>query len=182
MKFEKVFIEGLLLITPDVHKDARGFFYESFNKKKFTEGGIDLNFVQDNISKSSKGTIRGLHYQSGKFAQGKLCTVVEGKVLDVALDIRHGSPTFGKYFSVELNDETKNQLWIPPGFAHGFSVLSDYAIFSYKCTSLYEPQSERTILFSDSDLNINWIVEDPVVSEKDMKGTPFKKIEKDFNY
>lgn len=180
MKFEKIFIDGLILVTPDVFNDDRGYFYESFNKKKFADGGIDPVFVQDNISKSVKCTVRGLHYQVGEFAQGKLCSVVIGRVLDVAVDIRFGSPTFGKYFSVELNEETKNQLWIPPGFAHGFSVLSEIAIFSYKCTSLYHKQSERAILFNDPDLNIDWKISNPIVSEKDLEAKSFKKIEKDF--
>ena len=180
MQFEKTFIDGLIVVVPDVFKDERGYFFESFNKEKFIEGGIDQTFVQDNISKSTKGTVRGLHYQAAKYAQGKLCSVIVGKVLDVAVDIRFGSPTFGKYFSVELNEETKNQLWIPPGFAHGFSVLSDDAIFSYKCTSLYNKQSERAILFNDPDLNIDWEVEKPIVSAKDLQAKSFKKIEKDF--
>lgn len=180
MQFEKTFIEGLILVKPDVYSDDRGYFFESFNKKKFSDGGINETFVQDNISKSVKGTVRGLHYQVGEFAQGKLCSVVTGKVLDVAVDIRFGSPTFGKYYSVELNEENKNQLWIPPGFAHGFSVLSDSAIFSYKCTALYNGESERAILFNDPDLNIDWKVSDPIISAKDLKAKRFKEIEKDF--
>ena len=180
MKFEKTFIDGLILVTPDIFNDDRGYFLESFNKKKFADGGIDQIFIQDNISKSVKGTIRGLHYQIGGDVQGKLCSVVVGKVLDVAVDIRFGSPTFGKYFSVELNEETKNQLWIPPGFAHGFSVLSDIAIFSYKCTSLYSKQSERAIFFNDNDLNIDWKLSNPIVSQKDLQAKSFKEIEKDF--
>ncbi|PKL83578.1 MAG: dTDP-4-dehydrorhamnose 3,5-epimerase [Ignavibacteriae bacterium HGW-Ignavibacteriae-3] len=182
MKFEKVFIDGLILVTPDVHADERGYFFETFNKSKFTEGGIDLNFVQDNISKSVRGTVRGLHYQTGDSAQGKLCSVVTGSVLDVAVDIRFGSPTFGKYYSVELNDVSKQQLWIPPGFAHGFSVLSDSAVFSYKCTALYNKESERAILFNDPQLKINWKVADPLVSEKDLHAKLFSEIEKDFHY
>lgn len=182
MKFEKLNIEGLILVTPDVYADERGYFFESFNKEKFIEGGINLNFVQDNISKSVRGTVRGLHYQTGESAQGKLCSVVAGSVLDVAVDIRFGSPTFGKYYSVELNDESKQQLWIPPGFAHGFSVLSDSATFSYKCTSLYNKASERAILFSDPQLNIDWKIKNPVVSEKDLQAKLFAEIEKDFQY
>lgn len=182
MKFDKTFIDGLILVTPDIFHDDRGYFFESFNKKSFSEGGIEQVFVQDNISKSVKGTVRGLHYQVAEYAQGKLCSVVVGKVLDVAVDIRFGSPTFGKYFSVELNEETKNQLWIPPGFAHGFSVLSDVAIFSYKCTSLYNKQSERAILFNDPDLDIDWKISNPIVSQKDLQARSFKEIEKDFLY
>jgi len=180
--FEKTFIDGLIVVKPDIFYDERGYFFEAFNLEKFANGGIDKTFVQDNISKSVKGTVRGLHYQVGQYAQGKLCSVVLGKVLDVAVDIRFGSPTFGKYFAVELNEETKNQLWIPPGFAHGFSVLSDSAVFSYKCSSLYNKQSERAILFNDSSLNIDWKVEKPIVSEKDLQAKLFNEIEKDFIY
>lgn len=180
MTFEKTFIDGLIVVKPDIFYDERGYFFESFNRKKFADGGIDKTFVQDNISKSAKGTVRGLHYQVGQYAQGKLCSVVLGKILDVAVDIRFGSPTFGKHFAIELNEETKNQLWIPQGFAHGFSVLSDVAIFSYKCTALYNKQSERAILFNDSELNIDWEVEKPIVSAKDLQAKLFKEIEKDF--
>ncbi len=182
MQFEKTFIDGLIVVKPDIFYDERGYFFEAFNIEKFADGGIDKTFVQDNISKSVKGTVRGLHYQVGQYAQGKLCSVVLGKVLDVAVDIRFGSPTFGKHFAIELNEETKNQLWIPPGFAHGFSVLSDSAVFSYKCSSLYNKQSERAILFNDSSLNIDWKVEKPIVSEKDLQAKLFKEIEKDFLY
>ena len=171
-----------MLIKPDVFTDERGYFFESFNQKKYFEAGLNLNFVQDNISKSVKGTIRGLHYQVGKFAQGKLCSAVFGKVLDVAVDIRFGSPTFGKYYSVELSEENKFQLWIPTGFAHGFSVLSDVAVFSYKCTAPYDKQSERSILLNDADLNIDWKVKDRIISFKDLSANPFKLIDKDFTY
>ena len=132
------------------------------------------------MSKSKKNTVRGLHYQVGNFSQGKLCQVISGKVLDVALDIRFNSPTFGKYFSEELSEENHLLMWIPPGFAHGFSVLSDEAIFKYKCTAYYSKASERAILFNDSALNINWKVAEPVVSEKDRAAKLFKDIDKDF--
>ena len=182
MNFEKTFINGLIVVTPDVHPDDRGYFFESFNKNKYADGGINQNFVQDNISKSVKGTVRGLHYQVGEYAQGKLCSVVVGKVLDVAVDIRFGSPTFGKHYAIELDDESKMQLWISPGFAHGFSVLSEVAIFSYKCTAPYNHSSERAILYNDSDLRIDWHVEKPIVSDKDLKAKKFADIEKDFLY
>jgi dTDP-4-dehydrorhamnose 3,5-epimerase len=172
--------EGLLVIQPDVYEDDRGYFFELFNSEKFKRKGIKLNFVQDNISKSVANTIRGLHYQVGERAQGKICGVVSGKVLDVAVDIRFNSPTFGKYYSKILSEENHLQLWIPPGFAHGFSVLSDEAIFYYKCTELYSKEHERSILFNDPDLNIDWMVENPVVSEKDLKAKPFKEIDPDF--
>jgi dTDP-4-dehydrorhamnose 3,5-epimerase len=178
----KTEIDGLLVIKPKVFGDERGYFFESYNEAVYRDAGIDLCFVQDNISKSKKGTIRGLHYQVGEKAQGKLCKVIYGKVLDVAVDIRFGSPTFGKYFSSELSEENHNQLWIPPGFAHGFSVLSDEAIFSYKCTSLYSKELERAVLFNDTDLDIDWKVSNPVVSDKDLKAKAFKNIEKDFIY
>ena len=182
MNFEKVFIDGLLVVQPDVFLDERGYFFESFNKEKYVDGGINFSFVQDNISKSKKGTVRGLHYQVGESAQGKLCSVIVGKVLDIAVDIRFGSPTFGKYYSLELNEEKKNQLWIPPGFAHGFSVLSDDAIFSYKCTNIYNKQAERSILYNDEMLKIDWKVEMPIVSPKDLLAKKCSEIEKDFIY
>jgi dTDP-4-dehydrorhamnose 3,5-epimerase len=180
MKIEKTEIRDLLVIQPDVFKDDRGYFFESFSQKRYKELGIYFDFVQDNISKSQRNTLRGLHYQIGSSAQGKLCQVIVGKVLDVAVDIRFGSPTFGKYFSIILSGENNLQLWIPPGFAHGFAVLSDEAIFHYKCTSLYDKQSERTIRFDDPVLKIEWGISNPVLSEKDLRGTNFKDIKKDF--
>jgi dTDP-4-dehydrorhamnose 3,5-epimerase len=182
MQFIKTKLEGVLIIEPDVFPDDRGYFFESFSENKYKPKGFDQYFVQDNISKSKKGTIRGLHYQVGEFAQGKLCQVVLGKVLDVAVDIRFSSPTFGEYIQVELTEENHKQLWMPPGFAHGFSVLSDEAIFHYKCTNFYSKKDERSILFNDPDLNIDWQVKDIEVSEKDLKGIRFKDIEKDFIY
>jgi dTDP-4-dehydrorhamnose 3,5-epimerase len=180
LKVTKTDISGLLIIQPSVFNDDRGFFFESYNKKRYQKFGIPIEFVQDNISNSKKGTVRGLHYQVGEKAQGKLCQVIEGEVLDVAVDIRFGSQTFGKHFSLILNSETKFQLWIPTGFAHGFSVLSEEAIFSYKCTNYYSKADERAILFNDPDLKIDWKVEHPIVSEKDLKANKFKEIEKDF--
>ena len=182
MKITKTEISGLLVIQPDIFSDSRGFFFESYSKKKYHELGIQGEFVQDNISSSKKNTVRGLHYQVGEKAQGKLCQVIEGEVLDVAVDIRFNSPTFGKHFSLILSSETKIQLWIPIGFAHGFSVLSDEAIFSYKCTNYYSKADERAIIFNDPDLNIDWRVEEPIVSEKDLNAAKFKEIEKDFIY
>lgn len=182
MKVTKTNIEGLLLIEPDVFTDERGYFYESYKKEKYSESGIDAIFVQDNISLSKKGSVRGLHYQVGEKAQGKLCQVINGKVLDVAVDIRFGSPTFGKHYSHLLNSENKTQIWIPPGMAHGFSVLSDEAIFSYKCTNYYSKEHERSILFNDPDLNIDWKIKNTVVSEKDLSAKKFKEIDKDFIY
>ncbi len=180
MNIIKSDIEGILVIEPDFFPDARGFFFESYNKKKYEDAGLDFKFVQDNISKSQKRTIRGLHYQAGNNAQGKLCQVISGSVLDVAVDIRFGSPTFGKHFAVKLTGDNHKQIWIPPGFAHGFSVLEDGTIFSYKCTAFYSKTDERAILFNDEELDIDWKVEKPNVSEKDLAAKRFKDIEKDF--
>ncbi|MEO8512715.1 MAG: dTDP-4-dehydrorhamnose 3,5-epimerase [Ignavibacteria bacterium] len=182
MDIQETKIKDVLIITPKVLGDDRGYFLESFRKKIFASRGIDYDFVQDNISKSKKHTLRGLHYQVGEFAQGKLCQVVYGRVLDVAVDIRFGSPTFGKYVATELSEDNHEQLWIPPGFAHGFSVLSDSAIFHYKCTNYYDKASERAILFSDKDLNIDWNITEPLVSPKDLEAKLFTDIEKDFIY
>ena len=182
MKVTETNIKGLLIIEPDVFNDERGFFFESYNSKKYRENGIEYNFVQDNISKSGRGTVRGLHYQIGKMAQGKLCHVISGEVLDVAVDIRFNSPSFGKHFSHILDAEKKLQIWIPPGLAHGFSVLSDEAIFSYKCTQFYSKEHERAVLFNDPELSINWRVDNPIVSEKDLAAKRFKDIDKDFIY
>ena len=182
METEKTNVQGLLLIKPKVFGDSRGYFFESFNEQIYEDLGLNLNFVQDNISKSIKSTIRGLHYQIGKKAQGKLCQVISGRVLDVAVDIRFGSPTFGKYYAAELSEENHLQLWIPPGFAHGFSVLSDEAIFSYKCTQFYSKEHERAIIYNDPELNIDWLIETPIVSEKDLQAKMFKEIDKDFIY
>jgi len=182
MIFTKAEIAGLLIIEPDIFEDSRGYFYESFNVNKYSRITKNFTFVQDNISKSQYGTIRGLHYQVGDSAQGKLISVLMGKVLDVAVDIRFNSPTFGKYFAIELSDENHRQFWIPPGFAHGFSVLSDEVIFSYKCTALYNKESERSIIFNDPTLNIDWKVEAPIVSERDLVASNFAQIGKDFTY
>jgi len=180
MKVTETELKGVLIIEPDFFEDTRGFFFESYNKKKYDEAGLRFDFLQDNISKSAKGTIRGLHYQIGGNAQGKLCQVISGAVLDVAVDIRFGSKTFGKYIAAELTGENHKQIWIPPGFAHGFSVLSDEAIFSYKCTAFYSKKDERAILYNDIDLNIDWKVETPIVSEKDLLAKKFSEIERDF--
>ncbi len=175
-------IKDLFIIEPDIFNDSRGFFFESYSENKYKELGLINNFVQDNISRSSYGTIRGLHYQVGDYAQGKLCQVLEGRVLDIAVDIRFGSPTFGEHFSVELSEDNKRQFWLPPGFAHGFSVLSETALFHYKCTNFYNKESERCIIFDDKDLKINWKIKNPIISDKDRLGCKFSNIEKDFNF
>jgi dTDP-4-dehydrorhamnose 3,5-epimerase len=180
MEITKTPFEGILLVKPDVFTDERGYFFESFTYKKFVENNLEVNFLQDNVSKSRKDTIRGLHYQIGNMAQGKLCHVLYGRVLDVAVDLRVDSPTFGKYFSTELSEENHLQLWIPVGFAHGFSVKSDVAVFKYKCTNYYCKENERTILFNDPQLNIDWKVDNPVFSPKDFRGKSFEESRNDF--
>lgn len=176
MKVIPTEIPDVLIIEPNVFGDERGFFYESYNKKRFEEAtGITTDFVQDNHSKSSKGVLRGLHYQI-KQPQGKLVRVVSGEVLDVAVDIRKSSATFGQWVSVVLSAENKQQLWIPPGFAHGFIVLSDSAEFLYKTTDYYAPEHERCIRWDDAELSIDWQYgETPLVSAKDAKGVTFNE-------
>ena len=169
MEIIKTDIEGLLIIKPKIFEDNRGYFFESFNKKAFEDNELNYNFIQDNESKSSYGVIRGLHYQLAPYAQTKLVRVLKGKVLDVAVDLRKGSPTFGKWHAVELSEDNKQQFLIPQGFAHGFSVLSETAIFAYKCDNLYNKNSERGINFNDKSLNIDWgiPIEKAIVSTKD---------------
>lgn len=166
----KTEIEGVLIIEPKIFGDERGYFYESYNKERFAaETGLDIDFVQDNQSKSCYGVLRGLHFQKPPHAQSKLVRVVKGAVLDVAVDIRRGSPTFGKHVAVELTEENHRQFFIPRGFAHGFAVLSDEAIFQYKCDNLYAPDSEGSIIWNDPDLAIDWRVpaDKIILSEKD---------------
>lgn len=160
-------IEGLLVLQPKIWKDDRGYFFESFRADVFSKLNIDVNFVQDNQSLSQKGTIRGLHYQVAPFEQGKLVRVVQGRVLDVALDIRKNSPTYGQHFAIELSAENQTQFFIPPGFAHGFSTLEDNTIFCYKCTNYYSKADEGGVLFNDPALGIDWKVEGLFVSDKD---------------
>lgn len=178
MKIVRTSIEGLLVLEPNVFEDARGYFLESFHYQRYLEAGIATNFIQDNESKSTRGVIRGLHYQVNPFSQAKLVRVVEGCVFDVAVDLRPGSATFGKWFGVELSGSNKKQMFIPRDFAHGFSVLSETAVFSYKCDNYYSPQHERGILYNDPDLNINWQIPEAeaVVSEKDKKNNLFRTI------
>ncbi len=173
-------IEGLLLLKPKVFSDARGYFFESFNDSLFKSAGLNLNFVQDNQSLSQKGVLRGLHFQNPPHAQGKLVRVITGSVYDVAVDIRKDSPTYGKWYGVELNETNKWMIYIPEGFAHGFSTLEDNTIFSYKCTNFYNKVSEGCVLWNDKDLNINWGLENPLLSEKDLNGTPFKEFKSEF--
>lgn len=167
MIIEKNKIEGLLVIKPDVFEDPRGYFFESYNQEKFRQMGIDVNFLQDNESKSGKGVLRGLHFQVPPWQQGKLVRVIKGAVVDVAVDLRRSSPTYGKWASIELSEKNKWMYWIPAGFAHGFITLEENTIFFYKCTQIYQKESERGIIWNDPDLGINWGMENPLVSEKD---------------
>lgn len=160
-------LEGLLVIKPKVFYDSRGYFYEPYNKQRYQQAGIMPEFVQDNQSLSMKGALRGLHFQAPPFEQGKLVRVVQGSVLDVVVDIRKQSPTFGQHFSVLLSGENMLQFWIPPGFAHGFVTLENNTIFEYKCTNVYDKASEGGLLWSDADLGIHWNIDNPIVSDKD---------------
>jgi dTDP-4-dehydrorhamnose 3,5-epimerase len=180
MKLISTKIKDLCLIQPDVFPDARGYFFESFQKEKFLNLGIDAEFVQDNESMSQQGVLRGLHFQKPPFAQGKLVRVVKGAVLDVAVDIRKGSPTYGHWIAEVISAENKLMVWIPVGFAHGFLTLEDDTIFQYKCTNYYNKESEGGIIWNDPDLNINWGIKDPLVSEKDLKGVLFGEMESPF--
>ncbi len=175
-------ITDLYVVEPQVFKDKRGYFFEAHNQKKLKDAGLDLTFVQDNESKSQKGVLRGLHFQKPPYAQGKMVRVIKGKVLDVAVDIRKGSPTYGKYHAVEISEKNKRMFWIPPGFAHGFATLEDETIFFYKCTNYYNRESEGSILWNDPDLNIDWQVENPVLSEKDISSPRFSQLDSPFVY
>ncbi len=179
MLFTATDLDGVFIVEPKVHKDQRGFFMETYRKDIFIRNGINVDFVQFNHSLSVKNTLRGLHYHLGK-TQAKLVRVIAGAVFDVVVDIREGSPTYGHHFSIELNDENHLQLWIPPGFAHGFSVLSDFAYFSYKCTNIYHRDSEDGLMYNDLDLNIDWEVENPIISEKDLQLQSFKNFKSKF--
>lgn len=184
MELVRTLIDGVLVVKPQVFGDNRGFFFECYNERRFEElTGMTVNFVQDNESKSKYGVLRGLHFQKPPFSQSKLVRVVSGKVLDVAVDIRHGSPTFGKYVAVELSGDNHYQLFLPKGIAHGFVVLSDEAVFAYKCDSYYEPSSECAIAWNDPDINVNWPVpaEHIILSEKDKHNKNLKEIEPFFH-
>ncbi|MBN2236386.1 MAG: dTDP-4-dehydrorhamnose 3,5-epimerase [Bacteroidales bacterium] len=168
-------IQDLLIIKPSVYSDARGYFFESYNKERFLAKGIDQNFVQDNESKSMKGVLRGLHFQKPPYTQGKLVRVMKGAVLDVAVDLRKSSPTYGQWESIELSGDNKFMYWVPPGFAHGFLTLEDNTVFFYKCTNVYNKESEGSILWNDPDINIDWgQAVTPILSEKDTIAPLFK--------
>jgi len=174
MEITETFLKGLFVIKPKVFEDARGYFFESYNANQFAASGLNLNFVQDNQSLSQQGVLRGLHFQNNPHAQGKLVRVITGAVLDVALDIRKNSPTYGQWFSLELTEQNKWMMYIPEGFAHGFATLKDNTVFSYKCTQFYNKASEDCIIWNDKDLAIDWQVKNPLLSEKDLMGKPFK--------
>lgn len=177
MKIIKTPLKDCYIIEPTIFEDERGYFFEKYNEKKFEDlTGMNGHFVQDNISKSSYGVLRGLHLQKGEHAQAKLVSCLKGKVWDVAVDLREDSPTFGKWFGIELTDENKLQLYIPRGFGHGFSVISENAVFAYKCDNFYNKESEGSVKFNDEDLNIDWKLkeEEMILSDKDKHAPAFK--------
>lgn len=184
MNIKQTGLPGLVVIEPRVFEDDRGYFFESYQQQRYAEAGIASPFVQDNESKSVKGVVRGLHYQLGEFAQAKLVRVVQGSVFDVAVDLRAGSPTFGQWFGVQLDEYNKKQLFIPRGFAHGFSVLSETAIFTYKCDNAYHKAAERSINPFDTKLQIDWKVTEKqaIVSEKDASAPFFEAADMNFNF
>ena len=171
-------IAGLLIIEPKVHGDARGFFLETWNRGRYREVGLDVDFVQDNVSFSRRGTLRGLHFQNPN-PQGKLLQVLQGEVFDVAVDLRRSSSTFGKWQGLLLSGENKRQFYVPPGFAHGFLVLSETALFHYKCTGFYLPKDEISVWWNDPDIGIKWPLQEPLVSERDAKGLRFRDLPPD---
>ena len=175
MDFINCDITGLKIIEPTVFGDDRGYFFESFNQSEFEKAiGRKVSFCQDNQSLSNTGVVRGLHFQNPPYAQGKLVRVTQGSVLDVALDIRKESPTYGQYHAILLSAENKKQFWVPEGFAHGFSTLEDNTIFQYKCTNYYHPSSENSVLWCDNQLNIDWLVKDAIISAKDQLGVKWE--------
>ena len=177
-------IPGVVIIEPRVFGDSRGYFFESFSERNFKEQVADVDFVQDNESKSCYGVVRGLHFQKPPYAQSKLVRVIKGRVLDVAVDLRKGSPTYGKHVSVELTEDNHRQFFIPRGFAHGFAVLSEEAVFQYKCDNYYAPQSEGAVAWNDLDLGIDWgvPVENVILSEKDLKHPSFRELDSPFEF
>ncbi|MCL2597961.1 MAG: dTDP-4-dehydrorhamnose 3,5-epimerase [Paludibacter sp.] len=182
MKIIQTPIKDLVVVEPHVFADNRGFFCETYNRQQYFEAGINVNFVQDNMSKSCFGVVRGLHYQLAPYAQSKLVSVVEGEVWDVAVDLRQNSATFGQWYGVELTAQNHRQFFIPQGFAHGFAVLSETAIFTYKCDNFYNPSHERGIIFNDQTLKIDWKIAENqlIVSEKDLKHPIFQNAEMNF--
>lgn len=184
MNIIKTAIDGVVIIEPRIFKDARGYFFESFSKREFDEKVRQIDFVQDNESCSSKGVMRGLHFQRPPFSQSKLVRCVKGRVLDVAVDIRKGSPTYGKHVAVELTEDNHRQFFIPRGFAHGFAVLSDVAVFQYKCDNYYHPEADGGISIQDESLGIDWMIDasNAILSEKDLKHPLLKDFDSPFDY
>ncbi|MFI3332920.1 MAG: dTDP-4-dehydrorhamnose 3,5-epimerase [Rikenellaceae bacterium] len=184
MEVIKTTIEGVVIIEPRIFNDDRGYFYESFSQKEFEEKVCKTTFVQDNQSKSSYGVLRGLHFQKAPHVQGKLVRVIQGKVLDISVDIRKGSPTYGKHVAVELSEDNHRQLFIPRGFAHGFVVLSEEVIFQYKCDNFYSKESEGAIMWNDPDLGIDWGISeaDIILSDKDKFNSLLKDLDSPFSY
>ncbi len=172
MKIEETFIKDLLVLTPTIYEDERGYFLESYNKNRLSDI-ININFVQDNESCSQKGVLRGLHFQKPPYTQAKLIRVISGSVLDVVIDLRKKSKTYGKHFKVVLSDKKRQQLYVPEGFAHGFLVLEDNTIFSYKCSNYYNKEAEVSISWNDETLNIDWQIQNPIISKKDKQGLRF---------
>lgn len=181
MTIEETFIKGLYVIEPRVFEDERGYFFESFNEKRFNEHGLNVHFVQDNQSKSGKNVLRGLHFQNPPASQGKLVQVIKGSVLDVAVDIRKNSDTYGRHVAIVLSEQNKKMMYLSEGFAHGFLTLEDNTIFAYKCTDFYNPSLESGILWNDADLNIDWGISNPIIAEKDKKAQEFKDFVSKFN-
>jgi len=181
MNITKTDIQGLIIIEPQIFKDSRGCFFESWNAKKFKQLGISEDFVQDNQSVSSKGVLRGLHFQNPPYAQAKLVRVIEGSVLDVSVDLRKNSPTYGMHVSVILSEQNNKSFFIPKGFAHGFLSLEDNTVFNYKCSDYYNKESEGSLLWNDEDLKIDWQIENPLISEKDLQADFFKNFKTKFN-
>jgi dTDP-4-dehydrorhamnose 3,5-epimerase len=178
MIIETTPLAGLLLVKPDVFGDERGFFQETWNLRRYTEAGLDRHFVQDNLSLSREGILRGLHFQNPG-PQGKLVYVLQGEVFDVAVDVRADSPTFGQWYGATLSAENHHQLFVPEGFAHGFCVTSETALFAYKCTDFYNPKAEFSLLWNDPDIGIEWPIKNPELSEKDQNGQPLSEFSRD---
>lgn len=178
MKFIETALPGCIVIEPQVFGDSRGYFYESYNRSKFNALGINVDFVQSNVSRSARGVLRGLHYQ-WPHPQGKLVSVLEGEVYDVAVDIRRGSPTFGQWIGVMLTAENHRHFWIPEGFAHGFCVVSEYATFSYQCTDLYNAQADGGVRWNDPAIGVDWPISEPLLSDKDTKAPLLADIAED---
>jgi dTDP-4-dehydrorhamnose 3,5-epimerase len=176
MQVRKTELDGVVVIEPRVFEDARGYFYESWSAQRYAELGVPAQFVQDNISRSRRGTLRGLHLQSPPHGQGKLVFVLEGEVFDVAVDVRVGSPTFGRSTGQTLSAQNRRQMYVPPGFAHGFCVVSEEALFAYKCTEYYAPAAELSVLWNDPEIGIAWPIDSPVLSKKDAAGIPLRDV------